>query len=65
MDESRMYRIVWANRGLGTAIAAAFCRALGIRPETGRARGKTPGPAEYRGVGWCFANHGSPMDGRR
>lgn len=48
-----------------TAMSRAMLRALGMpafEPTPKRRRAARAGA--YRGVGWCFANHGSPMDGR-
>lgn len=45
-------------------VGRAFCIALGI--EVPRSEPKQPRPQdEYEGIGWCFANHGSPMDNVR
>lgn len=62
-------------RRYDTLMARAMLRALGYaKPLRGPSRGRggrpTPTAAallerrRYSGMGWCFANHGSPMDGR-
>ena len=55
-------------RRYDTAMSAAMLRALGERPPRwrGRRRKKRPDEGEkYRGMMWCFRNHGSPMDRMR
>ncbi len=53
-----------------TTMAHAMLRALGAVPVP-RARRQPATAAEamegrrYRGLSWCFENHGSPMDGAR
>ncbi len=63
-------------RRYDTVMAHAMMRALGHGAETpgGHRRGRGRKPAStaaqlveerrYRGMAWCFANHGSPMDRR-
>lgn len=47
-----------------TAVSRAFLRALGVpAPEPARA-GLVVDVRRLRDLEWCFANHGSPMDGR-
>ena len=61
-------------RRYDTIMAHAMMRALGYQGVSGnhhrhRRRGGGVRRAEdgrrYSGMAWCFANHGSPMDGRR
>lgn len=67
-------------RRYDTVMSQALLRALGYGAETpgghrrGRGRKSRPTAAaagmeqegrRYRGLAWCFANHGSPMDGLR
>lgn len=49
-----------------TAMSRAMLRALGIQaPEPTPAVGTIArADRRYEGLGWCFANHGSPMDAR-
>lgn len=61
-------------RRYDTQIAYAMMRALGYgarshgrRRRRARTSATTAGLVEerrYRGMAWCFANHGSPMDRR-
>lgn len=51
-----------------TAMSAAMLRALGLGPTRPRGRRRKRGTREgdrYRGMMWCFRNHGSPMDRMR
>lgn len=49
-----------------TALSRAMLRACGVPVSRFRCRLGAIVPAEaYDGVAACFANHGSPMDGRR
>lgn len=52
-------------RQYDTAISRAMLRALGVvvRPEVGtvpKPCAKRVRDAKYRGLRWCFENHGSP-----
>lgn len=56
-------------RRYDTAMSRAMLRALGV-PRRGPARplARRLSAAEelrYEGLGWCFENHGSPMDALR
>lgn len=43
-----------------TALSRAMLKALGVaRRAKGRASARLDA---YKGIGWCFVNHGSPMD---
>lgn len=43
-----------------TALSCAMLKALGVAR---RVNGRTSARLDaYKGIGWCFANHGSPMD---
>lgn len=55
-------RRAYENRG--RTVGRAFCRALGIRTDRGPEERRRR-PRELAGMGWCFRNYGSPMDGRR
>ena len=51
-----------------TLMSAAMLRALGLAPRrhgNRRERRGRRGGARYRGMMWCFRNHGSPMDRMR
>lgn len=48
-----------------TAMSRAFLRALGIPVREPVRPGCVVAAERYRDVYACFANHGSPMDGRR
>ncbi|WP_307739012.1 hypothetical protein [uncultured Parolsenella sp.] len=49
-----------------TAPSRAMLRALGVPvPEPRPRPGRVVRLDRYEGVEWCFANHGSPMDGLR
>ena len=61
-------------RRYDTVMSQAMMRALGYgaKPYGGRRRGAKPTATaarlveerRYRGMAWCFRNHGSPMDMR-
>lgn len=49
-----------------TVFRIAFARALGIRLDVEQPKpGTIVSMDAYDGMSECFANHGSPMDGRR
>ncbi len=59
-------------RRYDTAMAQAMMRALGFvelpkrrRRKRGHGERKAAYRARYRGMRWCFMNHGSPMDRKR
>ena len=55
-------------RRYDTAMSAAMLRALGELPTGARRRERKERhreDARYRGMAWCFRNHGSPMDRMR
>ncbi len=49
-----------------TSMGRAMLRALGLDARPAGAGGMRAGcRGRYRGMRWCFANHGSPMDRAR
>lgn len=64
MSRSEMARIALRY---DTSMSRAMLRALGVDvPEPAPAVGTIArADRRYDGIAWCFANHGSPMDGRR
>lgn len=51
--------------GSSAAVALAFLRALGVPAPRARAAGwRGVYTSRFDSMGECFANHGSPMDGR-
>lgn len=66
VDRSLMLRsAIRAYRKWGTAMSRAMLRALGC--DLGSIAIEAPPgdePRIDRETAWCFANHGSPMDGR-
>lgn len=47
-----------------TAMSRAMLRACGVPVPRRRRMGSVVRADEYDGIAECFANHGSPMDGR-
>lgn len=66
VDRSSMLRsAIRAYRKWGTAMSHAMLMALGC--DLGSIAVEVPSddePSIDRETAWCFANHGSPMDGR-
>lgn len=56
--------IVRAALRFDTAVSRAFLRACGVPVPPPRMVGCVVSVETAREMRWCFANHGSPMDGR-